>query len=430
MVAVNVHARGHLKKQLLTFGDVIVASASNLELRVQGECMVNANESYRRRNTHVCHKHCKSKEDSKTGDEIGHCQKCNKYNSTNKFHNQPQPTIATKIKRSFISNLGTTALVQMCIMMFVSFVLLSASLIIAVPLGANAQEESHDCARLSAGYDRNPVSMPSNTRCMMTGTQRFEEDTGGWGGFNRSVPIAKLPPNQLTNELVSFCISNGAQFIYSLLYILLIYNLTLVSQEYHWGKLEHKRKRLRCTIVKGESFEQDYLLQLPKKILFPVMVYSIVTHWVLGEALQTQEAIWMDKSADRHVEHSMYIISFAAYPLWCATVMILTMTSVCWWAFTYRREGFIPQMFGSIRVLCAATSQLDDFPSTGVQWGDLGMGKRFRHAGISAEDVQKIVPYEVYAGTGEMSQGKRKKQFGRGRRAISEAGQNKGLSGN
>jgi len=36
MIAVNVSARGHLKRQLLTFGDVIVASASHLELRIQG----------------------------------------------------------------------------------------------------------------------------------------------------------------------------------------------------------------------------------------------------------------------------------------------------------------------------------------------------------------------------------------------------------
>jgi hypothetical protein len=76
------------------------------------------------------------------------------------------------------------------------------------------------------------------------------------------------------------------------------------------------------------------------------------------------------------------------------------MTSVCWWAFTYRREGFIPQMFGSIRTLCSATTQLDDFPSNGIMWGDLGMGKVYRHAGLSPEEVMKIVPYELYAGTG------------------------------
>lgn len=36
MLAVNIVARGHIKQHLLTFGDVIVASASNKELRVHG----------------------------------------------------------------------------------------------------------------------------------------------------------------------------------------------------------------------------------------------------------------------------------------------------------------------------------------------------------------------------------------------------------
>lgn len=100
---------------------------------IGSECMVNANESYRRKNTHTCHKHCKNKEESKTGDEIGHCQKCKKWNSTNKLSNEPQPTIATKIKRSLISNLGNTALTQMCVMMFCSLVLIAASIAAAVP---------------------------------------------------------------------------------------------------------------------------------------------------------------------------------------------------------------------------------------------------------------------------------------------------------
>ena len=65
----------------------------------------------------------------------------------------------------------------------------------------------------------------------------------------------------------------------------------------------------------------------------------------------------------------------------------------------------IPQMFGSIRVLCAATTSLEDFPVEGVKWGDLGMGKRFRHAGLSSEEVELIVPNELYAGTGEEASG-------------------------
>lgn len=63
-------------------------------------------------------------------------------------------------------------------------------------------------------------------------------------------------------------------------------------------------------------------------------------------------------------------------------------------------------MYGSIRVLCAATTQLDDFPSNGIQWGDLGEGKMFRHAGLAAEEVMKIVPNALYAGRDVETQGR------------------------
>lgn len=66
-------------------------------------------------------------------DEIGHCQKCKKWNSTNKFSNEPQPTIATKFKKSLISNLGNTALTQMCLLMLCTLCLTGASIAIAVP---------------------------------------------------------------------------------------------------------------------------------------------------------------------------------------------------------------------------------------------------------------------------------------------------------
>ncbi|KAH7138568.1 hypothetical protein B0J11DRAFT_514755 [Dendryphion nanum] len=390
MVLINFHARNKSKRHCLTFGDVIVASASHPELRVQGECMVNANESFRRQVSHTCHKHCKNKEESKTGDELGHCQSCKKWNTTNKFTSDPQPTIATKIKKSLISNLGNTALTQLCLLMFCSFVLLGASIFMAVMVGVTYDYERGRC--------KNPNLSDRKTYCDMSEIDHFTKMSGGFGGFNKSLTLAALPPDDLKSEMMSFSISNGAQFIYSLLYLMMIYNITLVSQENDWGKLEHKRRRLRCTIVKGDGFSQDYLLQLPRLILFPLMGYSVLTHWMLGEALQTQELIWMDSDVDRYVEHSKYIITYAAYPLWFATFLILLMTGVCWWAYTYKREGFIPQMFGSIRILCAATTTLDDFPSNGIKWGDLGFGKQFRHAGLSADEVDKIKPNELYAG--------------------------------
>ena len=39
------------------------------------------------------------------------------------------------------------------------------------------------------------------------------------------------------------------------------------------------------------------------------MAYSVITHWMLGEALQTQEAVWLENADGRRVEHSRYNVS-------------------------------------------------------------------------------------------------------------------------
>lgn len=82
--------------------------------------------------------------------------------------------------------------------------------------------------------------------------------------------------------------------------------------------------------------------------------------------------------------------------------MMIVMTGVCWWAFTYTREGFIPQMYGSVRACCASTSELTgaDFGMNkkGIKWGDLGKGERFRHAGLTGGKPGNIRPGEIYCG--------------------------------
>ena len=44
MIALNVLARKKVKKQCLTFGDVIVASALDPQLQIRNECLVNAGD--------------------------------------------------------------------------------------------------------------------------------------------------------------------------------------------------------------------------------------------------------------------------------------------------------------------------------------------------------------------------------------------------
>ena len=233
---------------------------------------------YRHLVTHTCHKHCNDPVPSTTGDSIGHCQECKKFNSKDKAANLVHPVIAIKYKKSLISNLGTTAVTQMIILMFASLCMFGLTLFFAVMMGMAGQEYDYECGLPSVNRD----SSDWDYYCNNSRKDYLQEHFGSWGGFNSSVTVAALRADSLTSEQVAFWISNGAQLLYSLLYLLLIYNITLISMERDWGKFEEHRQRLRCTIVRGDAFEQSYLLQLPKKVLFPMMGFSASMHWLLG----------------------------------------------------------------------------------------------------------------------------------------------------
>ncbi|KAH7064738.1 hypothetical protein B0J12DRAFT_9729 [Macrophomina phaseolina] len=365
MISVNVKARHEIKTHCLTYGDILVASNFDPDIRILNESMVNGGDFHRRSISHTCHKHCKSQQLSETGEELGHCQKCKKYNTINNCPGLPWPALSTKRKKSLITNLGQTALTQMLTLSFTSMAMVAVSIFLAV------------------------LYVPHYAYAVCVGWTTYNKQ------FASSQVFATMRVDSLWGEIAAFLISNGAQLLYSCLYLLLIYNVTLISMENEWGKFEKRRQRLRCTIVKSERFDESYFLQLPKRILFPIMAYSVIMHWLLGLAILAKEDILYDG----YSMFSRYSIVTVPDGVWGSCALLLAMTSCCWWAFTYTREGFIPQMFGSIRTLCAATSQLNDFPLEGIQWGDLGTNENgvFRHAGLSAGDVGEIVPNEIYA---------------------------------
>lgn len=302
MISVNISLRQSEKSQCLTFGDVIVASAMDRDTRIYNECMVNAGDGNRHTTVHTCHKHCKDRKPSTTGDSIGHCQKCKRYNIIDKAANLIHPSIAIKYKKSLISSLGTTALVQMITLMFCSLAMLAVSLFLAVEFGSAAANFKMDCTTEWLDTD-------INYRCTNFGkTQYLKDKFGTFGGFNSSGELSGPDPN--TSEATIFLIANGAQVLYSVLYLLLTYNVTLISMESDWGDLERTRRRLRCTLVKGPGFAQSYLLQLPKKFLYPMMAFSSIMHWLLGQAISARETVYADHGGtNQYSEKSYYSVS-------------------------------------------------------------------------------------------------------------------------
>lgn len=334
MIALNFRARHRTKNHCLTYGDVLVASVLDPDLRIKNECLLNSGDGYRNKVDHTCHKHCRDPVPSMNGDSIGHCQKCTKFNKIDMAADLPHPSIAIKYKRSLLSNLGSTAISQMLILTFTSCAMMAASIYLMVAMVGSTREYHYMCL--------SPISNYDYPTCQAGLAAYVRERFGTWGGFSSSATLASLSPDSLGAEFQAFAISNGAQFLYSLLYLLLVYNLTLISMEQEWGNWETKRKKPRCTIVQGRPFEQSYCLQLPPRLIGPLMAYAALMHWLLGQAISTTETIFTDP--EHGVEHSLYFVTYAAYPIFMSTFLMIAMTLVCWWAFTYTREGFIPQM--------------------------------------------------------------------------------------
>ncbi|KAL1623166.1 hypothetical protein SLS54_004653 [Diplodia seriata] len=260
-------ARGKVKSHLLNFGDVLVVSSMYPRLQVQGECMTSKGDFHRRQIKHTCHKHCRDPDPSDTGEELGHCQQCKKFNVVYNHTKLPWPTLAMKRKRAFLGTLGQTALTQILILCLLSIGSLTWSIMLGLVVG-------------------------SEWHSIYTGKHAATPHVSLVAYLSKGSQLAELPANRISSEIASYFISNGLQFVYSTIYLLLIYNLTLISMEFDWGKLEKYGGRLRSTIVKDPHFNQSYLLQLPKRVLIPTMTYSIIMHWLLGLSMQTAEVIF------------------------------------------------------------------------------------------------------------------------------------------
>ena len=138
MIILNIRARHQVKNHCLTYGDVIVASVLDQDLKIMNECMLNSGDGYRNKVEHRCHQHCKDEVPSRSGDSIGHCQKCKKFNIIDKAADLPHPSIAIKYKRSLLSNLGSTAIMQMMILMFTSVGMIAVTIMLIIAMGESS----------------------------------------------------------------------------------------------------------------------------------------------------------------------------------------------------------------------------------------------------------------------------------------------------
>jgi hypothetical protein len=66
-------------------------------------------------------------------------------------------------------------------------------------MGADNAYRMENCKR-----HRYPPEDPMGAWCLLGDLDRFAVISGGFGGFNRSLEVASLPPDSLGNEFIAF----------------------------------------------------------------------------------------------------------------------------------------------------------------------------------------------------------------------------------
>lgn len=106
------------------------------------------------------------------------------------------------------------------------------------------------------------------------------------GGFRWGFPDI-VPHSQNRSVIFNAWLANSPQVLLSLCYLLLNNICTCMASTAEWNQLGHTRKGLRVTKPHGEQRE-SYFLQLPYRYAVPLMLSSVLLHWLLSRALFLQ----------------------------------------------------------------------------------------------------------------------------------------------
>ena len=223
------------------------------DIRIHNECLINAGDGHRHSTIHTCHKHCSNKEPSSTGDQSGHCQKCRNFNLNDKAANLLHPQMAIKLKKGLLANLGSPAfsvsrtlhvfplLLLLLLLMQLGQQMVTMFFCLMTTLGISGYL-AFSWISTGARWDSMCRSSNRDPGCSFSRTDYVLLYLGTWGGFDSSGVLFYLERSQRSSEEFVFWISSGLQLVFSFLYLLLVYNLTLISQEHDWAKFEDARQ--------------------------------------------------------------------------------------------------------------------------------------------------------------------------------------------
>lgn len=234
----------------------------------------------------------------------------------------------------------------------------------------------------------------------------------GFGAVSETALITGMSfAEEMTRDnetLISVFFANLPQLSFSILYFQYngLFTCMLLAKE--WSDFGRKRKPLRVSSKPVGAQRSQYFLQLPYRFGVPLIIISIVIHWMLSQSifLVVVETA-TDNSLDAEPPQLEWAFATCGYsPIAIIFVIIASALMVVWVVTTacLKLPKGIP-IVGSCSLAIAAACHhpegvaQPDAPLVPLKWGVMGdtrTASGCRHCGLSSEDVGELQTGEEY----------------------------------
>jgi hypothetical protein len=212
---------------------------------------------------------------------------------------------------------------------------------------------------------------------------------------------------QPTKIVANILLANVPQLVLS--FIFLVYNgiLTAMCMAKEWSDYTVERKPLRVTASKGKQ-RGTYYLSLPFRFAIPLILSSILLHWLVSQAIFLDRRIVLEAAYrdEPYTDSGIGSVSTVGYsPLaivlclvW-GLVMVVTLVAL---GFRRLRPGspLAASCSAAISAACHVPPEEKDMSTMPLMWGVVRSGRNggIGHCSFSSRDVSQPLAGARYAG--------------------------------
>ncbi|KAH8817577.1 hypothetical protein DL96DRAFT_1622786 [Flagelloscypha sp. PMI_526] len=201
----------------------------------------------------------------------------------------------------------------------------------------------------------------------------------------RSLIYSEFWPRGDTATLLSILLVNSPQLVLSFLYVIFNTLFTSMSLAFEWSRYHEHPRSLRVSHRKGKQ-RSTYFLQVPYRRAIPVMMFSVILHWLISQS------IFLAKIDDNNSSSSVSTCGYSIDGMIATFFGGLTLAIFSFILGSRKLPSGMP-LVGSCSLAIAASCHAPDGTSElqPLKWGPLPVEERGKE-GTGSDEASELQP--------------------------------------